>query len=391
MKVTSSLLIITTAFLAACGGSEGSLEMLVSEGNLEDIRAKKKELSDQQKQLDKQIALLDSVISVKDTTKKLPLVTIFQTKEEVFNHFVELQGDVTTRQNVLIYPEVAGTLRKVYVQEGDRVSEGQLLASIDDGGMSSQLAQLKTQLTLAETTYQRQKRLWEQKIGTEIQYLQAKASYEAQLNQVKQFESQLSKYTVRAPFAGVIDDVAKDQGTVVAPGGPGSEVFRLVNLSDMFVEVLVPESYISDITPGKEVKVFFPILGKEVKSKVRQTSNFINPSNRSFSVEIPVPSLNGLVKPNLTAKVHLNDYTNNIAILIPQSVISENSDGEQYTYIASNLNGENIAKAQKNIIQTGKTQGDMVEFIGGLKAGMNVIQEGARSVQDGQEIKVLKK
>lgn len=392
MKNKLSLILITSALLASCdGGDEKKLEALVSGGSLQDIRARKKELSEQQKQLDAEIAVLDSLIAVQDNDKKLPLVTTFQTKKEDFNHFVELQGDVTTRQNVLIYPEMAGTLRTVYVHAGDKVGKGQLLASIDDGGMSSQLAQLKTQLSLAKTTYERQKRLWDQKIGTEIQYLQAKANYEAQQNTVDQFESQLSKFSVRAPFAGIIDDVIKDQGTVVAPGGQGSEIFRLVNLSDMFIEVSVPENYISNITPGKKVRVHFPILGKTVDTKIRQTSNYINPNNRSFIIEVPVPSLNGLVKPNMTAKVAINDYRNPDAILIPQSVISENSEGEQYAYVANGLNGEQIATAAKSIIKTGKTQGDLVEVLEGLEIGQHVIQEGARSVKDGQDVKVIKK
>ncbi|QSE96958.1 efflux RND transporter periplasmic adaptor subunit [Fulvivirga lutea] len=390
MKFQLPILILFAALFAACGGGDESVQAIVASGNIEDVRAKKKALSEQQKEIEKQIAELDAFIVANDTNKKLPLVTTFETKLEDFNHFIQLQGDVTTKQNVLIYPEMAGTLLAVYVTEGDKVSKGQLLARIDDGGMSSQLAQLKTQLSLAKTTFERQKRLWEQKIGTEIQYLQAKANYEAQQNTVNQFESQLSKFNIRAPFNGVIDNVIKDQGTVVAPG-PGSEIFRIVNLSDMYVEISVPETYISSIVPGKKAKVHFPVLGKTIESKVRQTSNYINPNNRSFVIEVPVPAMNGLVKPNLTAKVEINDYNNPKAILIPQSVISENSDGEQYAYVASKLNGESIATANKVIIQTGKTQGDMVEVTTGLNSGDNIIKEGARSVKDGQEVKVIRK
>ncbi len=392
MKSKLTIVFLSTVLFMACGDKESkSLAELIEKGTIEEIRAKKDELASQQKELDAQIAQIDAVISERDTNKKLPLVTTFTTKQEAFNHFIELQGDVTTKQNVLIYPEMAGTLQKVYVREGQRVSAGQLLAVIDDGGMSSQLAQLKTQLSLAKTTYERQKRLWDQKIGTEIQFLQAKASYEAQENTVKQFESQLNKYSIRAPFSGVIDDVIKDQGTVVAPGGPGSEVFRIINLSNMFIEVAVPESYIANVTTGKKVKVHFPVLNKTIDSKVRQAGNFINPANRSFMVEIPVPNVDGQVKPNMTAKVKINDYINDSAILIPQSVISENANGEQYAYVVSNISENNTAEAHRNIISTGLTQGNLVEVLSGLNAGDKVIQEGARSVKDGQEIKILSK
>ena len=392
MKSKLTIVFLSTVLFMACGDKESkSLAELIEKGTIEEIRAKKDELASQQKELDAQIAQIDAVISERDTNKKLPLVTTFTTKQEAFNHFIELQGDVTTKQNVLIYPEMAGTLQKVYVREGQRVSAGQLLAVIDDGGMSSQLAQLKTQLSLAKTTYERQKRLWDQKIGTEIQFLQAKASYEAQENTVKQFESQLNKYSIRAPFSGVIDDVIKDQGTVVAPGGPGAEVFRIINLSNMFIEVAVPESYIANVTTGKKVKVHFPVLNKTIDSKVRQAGNFINPANRSFMVEIPVPNVDGQVKPNMTAKVKINDYINDSAILIPQSVISENANGEQYAYVVSNISENNTAEAHRNIISTGLTQGNLVEVLSGLNAGDKVIQEGARSVKDGQEIKILSK
>ena len=388
MKTRIALFTLMLIILAACGNEPGSVDALISSGNLEGIRTKKKELTEQRRSLEREIALLDSAISANDENRKLPLVTTFEAKQAAFDHYIELQGDVTTKQNVLIYPEMAGTLLKVYIAEGDPVVKGQLLASIDDGGMKSQLQQMKTQLELAKTTFERQERLWEQKVGSEIQYLQAKTSYEAQDNAVKQMESQLSKYSNRAPFSGVIDDVIKDQGTVVSPG-QGSEVFRIVNLSNMYIEVNVPETYISTITPGKMVKVYFPVLGETIDSKVRQTGNFINPDNRSFTVEIPVPNKGRNIKPNLTAKVQINDYRNDAAILIPQSVISENSEGEQYAFVVSGINGENIAKANKNIIKTGKTQGDYVEVLEGINNGDNIIEEGARAVKDGQEVKIL--
>jgi membrane fusion protein (multidrug efflux system) len=390
MKLTLSLLTLIIVFVTGCGNkNEGSIEELIQRGDITEIRTKKKEITNSLKALEDDIALLDSIIGAKDGNNKLPLVTTFKVKSQSFNHYVELQGDVTTKQNVLIYPEMPGALLNVYVEKGQSVSKGQLLATIADGGMSSQLQQMKTQLILAKTTFERQKRLWDQKIGTEIQYLQAKTNYDAQVNSVNQMESQLGKYRVTAPFAGIIDDVIQDQGTVVGPGGPGSEIFRIVNLSNMYIEVDVPESYITSITQGKYVKVFFPILNETIESKVRQTGNFINPNNRSFSVEIAVPNKEGRIKPNLTAKVQINDYKNSNAILIPQSIISENAEGEQYAYIVSDVNGENLGVAKKNIIVTGKTQDDYVEILSGILDGDNVIKEGARSVKDGQQVKII--
>ncbi|MFS4466453.1 efflux RND transporter periplasmic adaptor subunit [Maribacter sp. 2210JD10-5] len=382
--------LITALVLISCGGaSEKSVSDLVEAGDLDGLRAKKTELSETQKAIEAQLKQIDDALGSANRESNLALVTTIEAKTAPFQHYLELQGDVKTKQNVLIYPEMAGTLYRVYVKEGQKVSKGQVLASIDDGGMGSQLNQLKTQAQLAKTTYERQKRLWEQKIGSEIQYLQAKTTYEAAESAVKQVQSQLGKSTIRAPFSGIIDDVIKEQGTVVAPG-PGSEVFRIVNLSDMYIEVDVPENYLSGISEGKEAKVYFPVLGDTVVSKVRQTGNFINPSNRAFTVEIPVPNKEGNIKPNLTAKVNINDYSNEEAIVIPQSIISENAEGEQYVYVAELTDGAEEATVAKHIITTGKTQGSDVEIISGISNGDHLIKEGARSVKDGQKVQISK-
>lgn len=378
---------VGSLLISACGGKEQSVDDLVAQGNLESLRAKKTEISAQQKQIEAQIRLIDSAIATKSGEEKLPLVNTIVAEPQKFDHFLELQGDVSTKQNVLVYPEMSGTLQRVYVKEGQRVNKGQLLATIDDGGMGSQLSQLKTQAELSKTTYERRKRLWDQKIGSEIEYLSAKSQYEGAEDAVRQAESQLGKSTIRAPFSGIIDDVIKDQGTVVSPG-PGSEVFRIVNLGDMYIEVDVPESYLGAVTKGKEAIVYFPVLGDTVVTKIRETGNFINPSNRSFSVEIPVPNKEGKIKPNLSAKVSLNDYTSDNAILIPSSIISENADGEQYVYVAEDMNSENEALVKRSIITTGKTQNGQAEILTGIENGSHVIKEGARSVKDGQKVRI---
>lgn len=381
-------IVLAAIVLSSCGGGKKeSVEGVLAGNDLEAIRAKRSEISVQQKALEQELHLLDSAIAQLDDNAKLPLVTTIEAKNKKFDHYLELQGNVTTKQNVLVYPEMAGTLYRVYVKDGQKVSKGQVLASIDDGGLSSQLAQLKTQAALAKTTFERQKRLWEQNIGSEIQYLEAKTSYEAQESAVKQMQSQVAKSTIRAPFTGIIDDVIKDQGTVVSPG-PGSEVFRIVNLSNMYIEVDVPESHLPNVTPGKNVHVYFPVLGDSVTTKVRQTGNFINPGNRSFTAEIPVPSNGGSIKPNLTAKVMINDYTNESAILIPQSIVSENAEGEQYVFLVDADSVSSDAIAKKVTIETGKTQGDYVEVLSGINDGDGIIDEGARSVKEGQKVRI---
>lgn len=389
MRKIYSLLLVTIV-LSSCGDKKTqSLEAVIASQNLEQIRAKKTEFEKSVREINVKLDSLNAAISKLDTVKKLPLVTTFIAKESVFNHYLELQGNVTTKQNVLVYPEMPGIIESITVKEGQSVKKGQILAKIDDGGLSQQLAQVKTQLALSKTSFERQKRLWDQKIGSEMQFLQAKASYESQTKVVEQIKSQLSKAVITAPFSGVIDDVFKERGTVVSPG-MGSELFRIINLTNMYIEAEVPESYIKNVTKGKRTEVYFPVLGKTIETTIRQVGNFINPNNRSFKVEIGVPNKNGSIKPNLTAKIKLNDYTSNEAFLIPQSIISENAEGQQYVYIVKDSNNNNEGVAERVIIETGKTQGDVIEVLSGVVKGAQIIKEGARSVRNGQTVKVIK-
>ena len=384
---TVYLLLLTTIILVSCGEKkQPTLDEVIATQDLTKIRTKKTELDKQSQEISEKIKLLIAEIDKLDTLKRVPLVTALEAKQEVFNHYLELQGDVKTKQNVLIYPEMPGTLEKVYVTRGQNVSKGQVLATIDDGGIAQQVAQLEATTALAKTTFERQKSLWEQKIGSEIQFLQTKTNYEAQKNSLAQIKKQLGKSTILAPFSGVIDDVIKEQGTVVAPG-MGSEIFRIVNLNNMYIETAVPEKYISNVTKGKNVEVFLPMLSKTLNTKIRETGNFINPANRTFMIEIEIPNSDKSIKPNLTAKLKINDYTSRKAILIPQSIISENAEGQQYVYIITDLNGtKGIAK--QTVVITGKTQGDVIEILEGISEGDMLIQAGARSVKNGQEVKI---
>ena len=386
MKYIYSLILVSFLLSSCKNVKKKSVEEIIATNNLELIRKKKTELDASAQEILVQLKELEKTIKILDPQEKIPLITTFHAKEAVFNHFVELQGNVNTNQNLVIYPEFSGVLSGVYVKEGQKVSKGQILAKIDDGGLSQQLSQLKIQSNLAKTTFERQERLWNQKIGSEIQYLQAKAAYESQLEATKQLQQQIGKTVVRAPFSGTIDDVITDQGSVVAPGQ--SQLFRIVNLDDMYIETDVPERYVSDIIKGKEVNVVFPFLGKEINAKVRQAGNFINPANRTFRVEVAIPNKDTAIKPNLTAKLKINDYTNKKAILIPQSIISENAEGQQYVYTITNK-VENKARVKREFIETGRTQGDYIEVLSGIVNNEEIIDEGARSVKDGQEVKIL--
>ncbi len=383
------IVFLLTAVFAACGDKQEALSTatLLENGDLKEIQQKRDELAIQQQDISSQLKELDEKLEALSPEGNLPLITAFKAEEKVFNHFLELQGSVETDQNMVVTPEMGGVLTRVYVKEGQRVSKGQILATVDDGGMSQQLAQMQVQSDLAKTTFERQERLWNQKIGSEIQFLQAKSGYEGLQKAMSSMRQQIAKATVRAPFSGTIDDIITEQGSVVAPGQ--SQLMRIVSLKNMYIKAAVPETYINDVVKGKNVEVFFPVLGKTVASKIAKTGSFINPNNRTFKAEINVPNKDKMIKPNLTARLKINDYTNEKAILIPQSIISENAAGEQYIYTLSDVL-ESKAVAKRVIIKTGKKQGDVIEVLEGLKNGDQIILEGARSVKDGQTVKIIK-
>ena len=220
-----------------------------------------------------------------------------------------------------------------------------------------------------------------------MQFLQAKAQYESQTNLVAQVEAQLAKTQIRAPFSGTIDAVFAEAGTVVSAGMSG--VFRLVNLDHMYLQAEVPESYIKEVTKGKKVSIYFPVLGNEYETSVREVSRFINPDNRTFKIEIDLPNADQQIKPNLTGKVKINDYSNPEALLIPQGILSENAQGQQYVYVAKMDEERALTIAERHIVTTGKTQGDNVEILTGISSGDLIIEEGARSVKDQQAVTIL--
>lgn len=380
------VLSIFTLLLIACGNSEKqSVEKIIETNNLEEIKAKKIELSKEQSVLMAEIDKLDEAINKLDPEKNLPLVTTQIVNDTVFNHYTEVQGDVATKENIIIFPEYSGVLTKVYVKEGQRVNKGAILAKIDDGGLSSQLAQLEARAALAKTTADRQKRLWEQNIGSEIQYLETQTNYEASRNSVDQLKSQLGKTTVRAPFSGVIDQVLSDEGQVVNPGQ--DQLFRLVNLENMYVQAAVPEVYLSKIQTGTPVIIEIDAIGKEFEGKVRQVGNFINPNNRTFQIEVAIPNKDGLVKPNLIATVKLNDYTAQNTVIIPENTVQKNSLGENLVYVFQ-PESDSTGIAKKVLVKIGYSYKESMEIKDGLKPGDQLIVEGAKNLRDQQKVKI---
>jgi membrane fusion protein (multidrug efflux system) len=366
--------------------SSGSVDELIASNDENLLRAKRTELSAQRNALDADIKRLDVVIASLDKSASLPLVATYEVTPQEFNHFTSFQGTVKTMKNINVYPEMPGQLLEVLVVEGQKVEKDQVLARIDDGGLLAQLAQAKSQLLLAETVFNRQERLWSQNIGSEIQFLQAKTQFESAEKAVDALSLQAEKSIVRAPFDGTVDQIFKEPGTIVAPG-MGSELFRVVNIDEVYVEVDVPETHITSISEGSKVQVNLPAIGEEIDARIARVSKVINPSNRSFTVEIPLENKSGFIRPNLMASVAINDYSNKSAIMIPQSVVSENAEGQQYCFALEESTEGYIAK--RLIIETGKTSEDFIEVLDGVEKGALLITEGAKKVSDNQPVKWL--
>lgn len=381
----SILFIITLITLASCGGDSKSVDAIIDAGDMTAVKTKRAELNKQQRDLKSEIDKLNQYIDTHEKKDRPALITTEVIKDTVFKHYVEVQGNVETDQNVVLNAEYSGVLTNVYVKEGQRVSKGQRLAKIDDGGLSSQVAQQESQMALAQTTFERQKRLWEQNIGSEIQFLQAKTNYESAKNVTQQFRSQLSKTVITAPFSGVVDEIISDPGQVVVPGQ--TPVIRLVNLSDMYVKASIPETYLKNIKKGTQVKVNLASINEEFTGTVRQVSNYINPNNRSFDIQIEIPNKDGLVKPNLIATVKVNDYSAENAITVPENILQENAAGETIAYLYQPIN-DSIGVAKRVILQTGLSYENHTEVKAGLKKGDTIIKEGAKTLRDGQKVTI---
>ncbi len=371
------IFILTTLsmLIFSCGKKEDNtnIDALVESKNIVNIKAKRDVLQ-------KDLAKLDEALASLDTKKaEEALVSVLTVKDTVFNHYLEVQGNVDTKQNILIQPEMPGNLVALNVKAGQRVSKGQVLARTDDGGMGQQLASVENQYNLAKTTFERQKNLWDQKIGSEIQFLQAQTQMVGLQKSVLQMKAQLAKTLITAPFTGVIDEVFVERGQIVAPSAQG--LMRIVNLSNMYITTEVPETYIGKLKVGSTVNVSLASLGKNYLGRVRQIGSNINPANRSFGIEVSVPNPENLLRPNQVAKLQIIDYTKKNAIVVPTNVILSNGDGTKYVYIAENSNGK-TAISKKVVVKTGQSSGNVTEILSGLNTKDVVVTEGLNTLQE---------
>lgn len=376
----SYLLIATVAAaaLASCSSSdsanEGIAQLTARRDSLASIVAKAEgELS----QIDLELAALDS-------SAQWSTITVLTVGSSAFQHDFDLYGTVKSDQSVTLYPESAGRIQRVLVRSGQKVSAGQVLVELDNSVMQSSLAEIKTQLDLAQTLFDKQKRLWDQGIGSEVQYLQVKTQLEGLQKRLATAQKQAAMASLRAPFAGTIDELFLKAGEYAAPG---MAVARLVSSGGLRLELDVPETYIARLKVGQKIALNFNSIGLQTTASISQVGDFISADSRTFKVNVSLPA-NSQIKPNMMASAQVVDYSSQGNITVPNRLILQDSKGANYTYLfVPSKNG--LGTVERRELQLGVSNNDATEVLGGLSLEEQIIDRGIRSVQTGETVKAV--
>jgi RND family efflux transporter MFP subunit len=297
-----------------------------------------------------------------------------------------VQASVLSDVEVFVSSETGGRLLSVRVKEGQYVKKGQLIAKVDLKSLSDQKAELETSMALAKDVYDRQKRLWDKNIGSEIQYLQAENNYQRLQKSLNTLETQIAKANIYSPISGVVDKEFLKAGEIASPGAP---IVQLFNPNKLKISADVPETYLGKIKRGDNVDINFPAIGKQIKKTISLMGRTIDPNNRTFKVEMVTSSEGGALKPNLLAELMFNDYTKKDAIVVPLEIVQEEVSGRKYVFVAVTKDGKDVA--QKSYVKIGEGyEGDII-IEEGLNAGDQIIIDGARSVANGDLIKNMTK
>ena len=350
-----------------------------------DKEAQLAELKKKRESLEQQIAALEADLKPEGKTvaaqKKTVPVSVISLAQDTFRHYLEVQGRVDFDQNVMVSPKAGGVLTSVRVNRGDRVSKGQTMATIDAQVLEQNLAELRTHLDLARIAYEKQKNLWDQKIGTEMQYLTAKNNKEALERSLGALQQQRDQFNVRAPISGVVDEVLPNVGEAVMPG---AGIIRVVTLQGGKIVAEVSEAYQAKINKGDQAVVRFPDLNKEIQTTVDVVSHTINPTSRTFTVELrPKNTQDVALRPNMVAVVRIQDYKKEGTIVLPISLVQKDEKAA-YVYVAQKQGNQYVATRKE--VKTGMNYGGNVEVLSGLSADDKVITAGYQNVNEGQPV-----
>jgi len=350
---------------------------------------KQDQLNDLKKQhdaLSEQISILEKELAASDTGTVAEIsstkIAITEMKPSAFNHFIEVQGKLDGEQNLGVSAKAPGTVEVVYVHMGDKVKKGQTLAKLDDAVLLQSLKQMTDNLSFVNELFEKQKNLWEQKIGSEVQYLSAKNNKESLENSIRTLQDQIDMMKIESPIDGTVEDVAIKIGQSVGPGLP---IFRVVNFSSMKVVADIAEAYSSRVNVGDEVILHFPDLQKEITAKISSASKFIGPQNRTFQIEVRLrPEFNNF-KANMIVVLKINDYRAENAMTLPVNLIQNDKNGS-FVFVAER--GNPSFKAKKYPVTIGQSYNGMVEITQGLKAGDLLITAGQLDIQDGEKVRL---
>jgi membrane fusion protein (multidrug efflux system) len=368
------IIALLSIIILSCNEKEQPLKSVV------ELNSEKARLILQIDSLSNALKQVEFQLTELDTTKRLTAVTAYKAVEKKFNHFIQVQGVVEADQSVELYPERNGNITEIYVKEGQRVSKGQTLAEIDNSILKSSMAELQTQLDLAKTTFERQERLWGQNIGSELQFLQAKAKKEGLENSLNSLKSQAQKLKIIAPFSGTVDEIFIKTGGLATPQMPA---LRLVNLDKIHIECDVTETYLKSIKQGTEVAVYFSSIDKNFTSKISQVGNFINPNNRSFKARIDLDNLSSELKANMLADVKINDFSAN-GVVIPTTLIQKDRKGDSFVFSLEKTG--NTYSVKKSFVTQASTYNNFTYISEGLMPNSLLVDKGARLVKANEKV-----
>jgi membrane fusion protein (multidrug efflux system) len=342
-----------------------------------DKAAELAELKKQQADINAKITELQAQVGTQDSVKSAEVAQL-EVKAEVFTNYVQIQGKIDAQDNVMAYPQSPGVITAINARPGQHVSRGQVLVQLDNSVLKQNILQAESQATLAKTLFQRQKNLWDQKIGTEVQYLQAQTQMQTAQKQVDALRQQAALYRITSPISGTIDQMDLKLGQVAQPGVTG---IRIVDADVLKVKADVPESYAGVVKQGNKVNVIIPDANDSLTTNLTFAARVIDPTSRSFAIEVKLPQRNSL-RPNMTAILKIASYVNNSAIVVPVKAVQKSENGD---FVFINNNGV----AKKVIVKAGATYSGKTEILSGLTSGDKLITEGATDIEDGDKVKVL--
>jgi membrane fusion protein, multidrug efflux system len=363
-------------FLASCGGKVRNPD------NQEDIIRQISQYKNEIVDLNKKIAGLEAeLLKIDGAVAPVP-VAVMKVEPEPFRHYIEVSGVVEAVQSAFISPETNGIISGIYVKDGQRVRKGDLLATISSQVVESSIKEVKTSLELARTIYERQKQLWDKNIGSEVGYLQAKNNVESLESRLETLQAQLEMSEIRAPIDGIVDEVWVKKGELAVPG---IQIIQLINLDDLYVNADVSEAFITHIRKGELVLVEFPSYpGISMQVPVYLVGNVIKPANRTFRVQLRIKNVNEQIKPNVLAKIRINDYSVDQALLVPSIVIKQDMKGA-YLFAVS----PEDQTVKKIYLETGRSYRSQTMVTKGLDAGDLVVTKGYNQISTGTRVNIV--